>query len=240
MRTRPRLTDRDSADQLSVAGDRSGPGGIARDSTVPLPIARDRICLPGIARDSTRSRADPGALPAPVAGGDAYHWSDLRPEIGARGATVTVFMSSLMSDMAAQYLHAVRLTGFGFAVGCAAAASLARRRALMVVITTAPLVFLVAITCAEALAAHADHIGLSAGRICARVLFTLASTAPWLFGGFAWALLIAICRVLAQRITDRRRERGATLAPNPTPRGANQEPPRAARQLGRKLGPRLA
>jgi hypothetical protein len=166
---------------------------------------------------------------------DAYHWSDLRPEIGVRGGAVTVFMSSLTGDMAAQYLHAVRLTGFGFVIGCLAAASLARRRALTVVIATAPLVFLVAITCAEALAAHADHVGLSPRRIFARALLTLASTAPWLFGGFAGALLVATCRVLAQRIADSKRERGATLHPT-----LHEEPPHAARQPTRKLGPRLA
>lgn len=144
--------------------------------------------------------------PLPTTGADvpAYRWSDLRPEIGARGATVTMFMSSLVGDMAAQYLQAIRLTGFGFVIGCVAAASLARRRALLVVIATPPLIFLVAITCAEALAAHADHVDWPARRVLARTLLTLASTAPWLFGGFAGALLIATCRILTQRIALQR------------------------------------
>lgn len=206
MRTRPSPTDDDSTGPLPTFGDHIGPSG---------------------ARDSAGRRADQDSPPAPGADVPAYSWSDLRPEIGARGATVTMFMSSLMGDMAAQYLNAVRLTGFGFTFGCVAAVSLARRRALLVVITTPPLILLVAITCTEMLAAHADHVGLPTRRIFARALLTLASTAPWLFGGFAGALLIAACRLLALRIADHNRGRTAT---------PNQEPPHAARQATRKLG----
>ncbi len=190
MQPRQRLADHDHA-----GSPHADPG-----RTSPLPVVRDRTSPPRADRDRTsRPRAGQGTPPTRGAGVQAYHWSDLRPEVGARGAIAIMFMSSLLGDLAAQYLHAVRLTGFGVAIGCVAAACLTRRRALLVVATTPPLIFLLAITCAEALAAHADHVGLSAERIAVGVFLTLASTAPWLFGSFAVALVIAACRGLARR-----------------------------------------
>jgi hypothetical protein len=184
MHPRPHVTDRDHASPHPTSPHPSSPHRTSPHRTSPHPsphlIGQD-------ARIATRDDIS------------AIRWSELRPELGARGAIVTMFMSSLIGNLAAQYLHAVRLTGFGFAVGCIAAASLTRRRALLVVLAIPPLIFLVAITCAQALAAHADHVDLSARRIAAGVLLTLASTAPWLFGGFAGALVIGTCRALPGR-----------------------------------------
>jgi hypothetical protein len=141
---------------------------------------------------------------------EANRWSDLRPRLRARGAVFAMFMASLVGDLGALSMHVTRLTGFGFTAGCVAAAGLTRRRDLLVVATAPPAVFLVAITCAEVLAAHSNHVALSAGPIAAGVFLTLASTAPWLFGGFAGTLAIAAIRGLARCIADLSRELGPT------------------------------
>jgi uncharacterized protein DUF6542 len=137
-------------------------------------------------------------------------WSDLRPELGARGAVLTMFMASLLGDLGAESLHVTGLTGFGFATGCAAAACLTRRRDLLVVATTPPVAFLVAITCAEVLAAHSNHVALSAGPIAGGVFLALASTAPWLFCGFAGTIVVAAIRGLVRCVADLRSELSAT------------------------------
>jgi hypothetical protein len=192
MHTRSRLTDRDRIDPLRT--DRTTTNAPSTD-----PPTTDVPSLEQGAQIGTD-----GDVPA-------FRWSDLRPEIGARGAIITMFMSPLIGDLAARYLNAPRLAGFGVAVGCLAAASLTRRRALLIVATTPPLIFLVAITCAEVLADHASHVGLQAGRIAIGVFLTLASTAPWLLGSFAVALVIATCRGLPRCIADLRRDLDATL-----------------------------
>ncbi len=205
MQPRQRLADRDHAGSPHADPDRTNPLPIISGHASPRHANHDHANRDHANRDHANplpaapGRTDHGIPPARGDGVPAFHWSDLRPEVGARGAIAIMFMSSLLGDLAAQYLHAVRLTGFGVAIGCVAAACLTRRRALLVVATTPPLIFLLAITCAEALAAHADHVGLSAERIAVGVFLTLASTAPWLFGSFAVALVIAACRGLARR-----------------------------------------
>jgi len=136
----------------------------------------------------------------------SVRWSDLRPVLGARGALVTMFMATLLGHLTAQALHVTGLTGFGFAAGSTLAAGLARRRDLLIVATTPPVIFLTAITCAELIVRHLNHMPLSARPIADGVFLTLASTAPWLFCGYAGALVIAAVRGLVRCIGDLRSE----------------------------------
>lgn len=115
-----------------------------------------------------------------------------------------MFVVFLLTDLAAGWLSAAGLTGFGFAAGSAIAAGSARREDLLIVVATPPVIFLAAVTCAELIAAHADHAAISAGSLAAGVFLAISATAPWLFGGLAGALIIAAVRGLRRCVSDLR------------------------------------
>lgn len=143
----------------------------------------------------------------------AATWPDLLPSISARGAVATMFLSFLLTDLGAGSLHVSALTGFGFAAGSAAAAGCTRPRELLIVATTPPVIFLAAVTCAQLISMHLDHVAASAGLVLAGIFLTLSTAAPWMFGGLAGALVIASVRGLPQCIRDLRAElTGSTLS----------------------------
>ena len=133
--------------------------------------------------------------------------------MGARTAAAAMFAIFLLADLAAGWLHAATLTGFGFAAGCAVAAGRARRRDLLLVATTPPLIFLAAVTCGELISMHASHVAASAAVAATGIALTLSSAAPWLFGGLGVALLIATVRGLPRCVRQLRAElRGKAAA----------------------------
>jgi hypothetical protein len=133
--------------------------------------------------------------------------------MSARKAIVVMFVIFLLTDLSAGWLHAVALTGFGFAAGSAAAAGRTRREELLLAATTPPLIFLIAVTTSELITLHMNHVAGSAGLVVADVFLTLSTAAPWLFGGLAGALLIATVRGLPQCVRELRDQlTGATLA----------------------------
>jgi hypothetical protein len=133
-------------------------------------------------------------------------WADLLPSISGRAGVVIMFVSFLLTDLIAGSLHVAGLAGFGFAAGSAAVAGCTRRHQLLIVATTPPAIFLAAVTCAELITLHLDHVAASAGPVLAGIFLTLSSSAPWLFGGLAGALVIASVRGLPQCIRDLRAE----------------------------------
>lgn len=128
----------------------------------------------------------------------------LIPSVGAPAAIATMFLIFLLTDLASVPLQFSGLSGFGFAVGAAVAAGVVRRSDLLIVSTTPPVIFLVAITCAELITAHLSHASGSLGRIGAGIFLTLSAAAPWMLGGLAGALAIAVLRGLPQRVRDLR------------------------------------
>jgi hypothetical protein len=153
--------------------------------------------------------------------------AELRPLVGAPAAIAWMFVGFLLADLIAGALHVTSLTGFAFAAGAAAAALFTRSRQLLPVVTTPPLIFLVAVTCAELISMHMNHVAPSPGLLAASVYLTLAVSAAWLFGGVAAALVIACIRGLPQCIRDIRRQirSGAvTMAPGQP----QARPPQAA------------
>ena len=130
--------------------------------------------------------------------------ADLIPSVGAPAAIATMFLIFLLADLASGPLQVSDLAGFGFAVGSAIAVAFVRRADLLIVSTTPPVVFLVAISCAELITAHLSHASGSLGRIGAGIFLTLSAAAPWMFGGLASALAIAVLRGLPQRVRDLR------------------------------------
>lgn len=130
--------------------------------------------------------------------------ADLIPSVGAPAAIATMFLIFLLTDLVSGPLQVSGLAGFGFAAGAVIAAGVVRRADLLIVSTTPPVVFLVAITCAELITAHLSHAPGSLGRIGAGVFLTLSAAAPWMLGGVAGALGIAALRGLPQRVRDLR------------------------------------
>jgi hypothetical protein len=129
-------------------------------------------------------------------------WRHWRPAVGARAAVLGMFALFLIADLAAGWLAAPGVTGFGFAAGSVITAGSVRRRDLLVVVITPPVIFLTAVICAELITAHGDHAAVSAGSLAAGVFLTISSAAPWMFGGLAGALTIATVRGLRRSVSD--------------------------------------
>jgi uncharacterized protein DUF6542 len=142
-----------------------------------------------------------------------FAWPDLLPSMGARGAAVAMFMVFLLADLTAGWLHVVALTGFGFAAGSAVAAGRTRQQDLLLVATTPPVIFFAAVTSAELITLHLNHVAASAGLVLAGIFLTLSTAAPWMFGGLAGALLIATVRGLPRCIRELRAELTGTRFP---------------------------
>jgi hypothetical protein len=131
-------------------------------------------------------------------------WPFLRVSFTLPRAIAVMFGCFLFADLIAGVLHADALAGFGFAAGSAAAVGCVRRRDLLLVVTTPPLIFLGAVICGELVKMHMEHVALSAELLAANVFLTLSSAAPWLFAGLAAALVIATIRGLPLCIRELR------------------------------------
>jgi len=115
-----------------------------------------------------------------------------------------MFVLFVLAAVSAAALHADALAGFGFAAGSAVTAGCTRRTELLLVVTTPPAIFLAALTCGELITMHMDHVAPSPTLVGANVFLTLSATAPWLFGGVAGAMAIAIIRGLPGCLRDLR------------------------------------
>jgi hypothetical protein len=133
-----------------------------------------------------------------------FAWSELWPMMNARAAVVVMFSIFLLTYLSADWLHVVALTGFGFAAGSAAAAGRTRRKHLLLVTTTPPALFLAAVIAGELITMHLDHVAATPGLVLADVFLTLSAAAPWLFGGVAVAVVIAMVRGLPQCVRELR------------------------------------
>ncbi len=154
--------------------------------------------------------------------------AELRPLVGAPAAIAWMFVGFLLADLIAGALHVSGLTGFAFAAIAAAAAMFTRSHQLLPVVTTPPGIFLVAVTCAELISMHMDHVAPSPGLLAANVYLTLAVSATWLFGGMAAALVIACVRGMPECIRDIRRQ----IRSGAVPTSHGQPPPRPPQAAG--------
>jgi uncharacterized protein DUF6542 len=137
-----------------------------------------------------------------------------------RGAVLAMFALFFLSTLIAGWLHLALLTGLGFVAGCALAARYSRRDALLAVVVTPPLIFMVALVLAELLTSHADTVRHTLTSAAEGIILTLTAVAPWLFCGVVLGLAIALFRGLPQCVRDLGMElRGdAGLRPPPMPR----------------------
>jgi hypothetical protein len=119
-----------------------------------------------------------------------------RPLLTARGAVAAMLALFLAGNLSGAWLHVDFFAGLSFAAGCVLALWLTRRGDLLLVVTTPPVIFLVAAVCAQLLTAPGGGFTTWAESVAAGVLLTLASAAPWLAGGVAAALVVAMARGL--------------------------------------------
>jgi len=160
--------------------------------------ARTRSAPPARSPASGRP-ALPGRSPAPArprAGARARN----RPRLTGRGAVLVMLVVFLIGDLIGVGLHSTLVAGLGYAAGCALAVIYARREAMLVVVTTPPAAFLLALVTAELLTAGRSAL-LSAAE---GTLLTLAGTAPWLLVVTLGYLGVASARGLPRCIQDLR------------------------------------
>jgi hypothetical protein len=170
----------------------------SRARTRPAPPARSpasgRSAVPGRSPAPARPRAGAGA--ARRRPGRARN----RPRLTGRGAVLVMLVVFLIGDLIGAGLHAAVVAGLGYAAGCALAVTYARREAMLVVVTTPPAAFLLALVSVELMTAGGSTL-LSAAE---GTLLTLAGTAPWLLVVTIGYLAVAMTRGLPQCIQDLR------------------------------------
>lgn len=136
-----------------------------------------------------------------------------RPRITARDAALIMLALFLAGELLGGWLSLSILGGLSFVAGCLLAAVGTQRRDLLFMVTMPPLIFLIAVLCAEVITSPGSTFAASAGAIAAGTILTLSAAAPWLFGGVVLYLVIAMFRGLPQCVRDLRadlRGRGAT------------------------------
>ena len=121
------------------------------------------------------------------------------------------FFGTLIADR----LHLEMLAGLSFVAGCALAARYTRRDALLTVVTTPPLIFMIVLVGTVLMTSHADTVRHTLTSAAEGVILTLAAVAPWLFTGVIIGLIIAVFRGLPQSVRDL----GAELRGDYGPRG---------------------
>jgi hypothetical protein len=171
--------------------------------------ARAASASKGRERDPARP-SSPDTLVSPVAGpaglgaGESATAQTARARSGitARSAALVMLAAFLAGDLLAGWLDLGILTGLAFVAGCLLAAVCTRRHDLLFMVTTPPVIFLVAVVCAETLTSPGSTFAASAGAVAAGTILTLSAVAPWLFGGFLLCLIIAMARGLPQCVRD--------------------------------------
>jgi hypothetical protein len=147
------------------------------------------------------ARPAPGAgRPRAAAGRPQPGRPRSRPRLTGRGAVLVMLAVFLVGNLIGVGLHSTLVAGLGYAGGCLLTVTYARREAMLVVVTTPPAVFLLALVSAELMTAGGSTL-LSAAE---GTLLTLAGTAPWLLAGTIACLGVAARRGLPRCIQDLR------------------------------------
>lgn len=139
------------------------------------------------------------------------------PRLTARGAAVALFLLCFLGILAARWLGQDLLAGASFAVAAVLTAACTKRSDLLQVVVSPPAVFTLAVICAKAVTPQGSLLLSTAEG----TLLTLAETAPWLIGGMAVCVIIALARGLRANA----RALSADLRADPSRRGG---PARAA------------
>jgi hypothetical protein len=125
-----------------------------------------------------------------------------------RGAIAGMLALFFLSLLLASWLQWGVLAGASFVIGSVGAAWYTRRRDLLVVAVSPPLLFFLALIVVKALTAKGSAI-ISTVEGTA---LTLANVAPWLFAGVLVYVIVAWVRGLPQCVSDLRRDLRPDLA----------------------------
>jgi len=112
----------------------------------------------------------------------------------------------LAGNLLAGWLSLDALAGLSFVAGCLLAAIYTQRQHLLFMVTTPPMIFLIAVICAESLTSPGSTVTTSAEAIAAGTFLTLSDAAPWLLLGVLLCVIIAMFRGLPQCVRDLRLE----------------------------------
>ncbi len=144
-----------------------------------------------------------------------------------RGAVAGMLVLFFFILLIASWLQWGVLAGASFVIGSVGAAWYTKRRDLLTVAVSPPLLFFFALICVKALTAKGSAI-ISTVEGTA---LTLANVAPWLFAGVILSLIVAWVRGLPQCVADLRRELRPDLA-RPRPGSARATASRAGSSPG--------
>lgn len=127
-----------------------------------------------------------------------------RSRLTARGAVLVIFAVCLVTCLIAAWLHADVVAGVGFVAAAILAPVYARRDALLHIVISAPVLFLLAEILTQVLTAQGSSSRGSMMSVLEGTLLTLADVAPWLFAGTVACVALAMMRGLPQCIRDLR------------------------------------
>ncbi len=148
-----------------------------------------------------------------------------------RGAVAGMLVLFFFVLLIASWLQWGVLAGVSFVIGSVGAAWYTKRRDLLTVAVSPPLLFFFALICVKAFTAKGSVI-ISTVEGTA---LTLANVAPWLFAGVILSLIVAWVRGLRQCVADLRRELRPDLA-RPRPGSARATASRAGSSPGSRRG----
>jgi hypothetical protein len=152
-----------------------------------------------------------------------------RIALTGRGAVAGMLVLFFFILLVASWLQWGFLAGASFVIGSVGAAWYTKRRDLLTVAVSPPLLFFGALLCVKALTAQGSTIIST----IAGTALTLANVAPWLFAGVILSLIVAWVRGLPQCVADLRRDLRPDLA-GPRPGSARA----TASRGGYRPGPR--
>jgi len=137
----------------------------------------------------------------------------------ARVTLAGLFAWCLASCLLAAWMHVIVVAGLGFCAGCALAAWVCQPAALLRMVIAVPSVFLLAEVVAQVATLPSGGRRGLAVPVAGGTLLVLAAVAPWLFGGTAAAVAIALFRGLPGCVRDLRAGLQGWGPPRRAPRG---------------------
>jgi hypothetical protein len=141
-----------------------------------------------------------------------------RSHVTTRGALAGMFALCLVACLLAAWWHVGALAGLAFVAGCVLAPIYARRDALLHIVISVPVIFLLAEIVTQAMTAQGSSSHGSALSVVEGTFLALAGVAPWLFAGTALCVAVAMMRGLPQCIRDLRTTPGMTTSRLPPDR----------------------
>ncbi|AAZ54510.1 hypothetical protein Tfu_0472 [Thermobifida fusca YX] len=164
-----------------------------RRDTWEVRVPRRSAAAPRRSASAPRHRA--GASPSPPRG---------RVRLTARGAVLCIVLASLVSALLATAVAYPPVNGAGFVLACGLAVLTVRPQDLLTLSVSPPLAYFCGVLLAECvLSVGADSVLRS---VAIGVGLRLTDAAPWLFGGTALLLVIALLRGLPQNVRELRAE----------------------------------